>query len=112
PHAHLRFRNMSQIVEINLKIPSLTIPGQKDRTNNELVRFTKLLELSSIPKSGEVLDVTAGSDTTLPCVVVRSTWDAGKDCFIIECQYAKRSIPASDYGALVGSMEWTVRSLG
>src|SRR5262245_15850319 len=103
---------MSQIVEINLRIPSLLIPGQKDRTNNEQVRFTKPLEVSAIPKSGEVLDFIVGSNATLPCVVVRSTWDDGKNCFIIECQYTKRSIPASDYLALIGSTEWTARLLG
>jgi hypothetical protein len=102
---------MSQIVEIKLRIPSLTIPGEK-RTNNELVRFTTRLECAAVPKAGEALDVPINADVTLSCVAVRSTWDDRKDSFIVECQFAQRRISPADYRALVQSPDWTMTQLG
>ena len=45
---------MPQTVEINLRIPSLNVPGEKERTINDFVRFVRPLEFASIPKIGEL----------------------------------------------------------
>ena len=70
----------SQRLLVNLKIRSLTIrtPGADPvKVDNGSVRFTKVIEVTSIPKVGSVLTLTAGPDQ-LPfeCTVTRAEWDA------------------------------------
>ena len=103
-----------QVVEMNLKVPSLTVKtaGQEPRRiDNSQLRFTKQIELPSIPKAGLPLQMTTSSGTTLDCLVTRSDWDEGKNMFIVSCSYANRSISHADYEALVNSADWTMKPL-
>ncbi len=102
---------MPQLVNINLRIPSLTFGPNKERIQNDAVRFIREMEVDTIPKPGEVLDITIGLDVTFQCNVIQSAWDDRADRFIVACRYAKQSIPAAHYSALVAAPEWEMRPL-
>jgi hypothetical protein len=106
---------MAQTVEISLRIPSLRVrPEGKEAietiTNSD-VRFTKQVELETIPKPGDVLHVAVSSGGTCDCEVVRSDWRPDKNMFVIACRYSKRSISPAEYQALMDSSDWQVRAL-
>jgi hypothetical protein len=106
---------MAQTVEISLRIPSLRIrrQGKEDAETiaNGDVRFGKRVELTAIPKPGDILTMTVSSGGTFECDVVRSDWQHDKDMFVIACRYSKRSISHAEYQALVGASDWQVRPL-
>lgn len=106
---------MSQIVEISLRIPSLRIPqGDTDAPriiDNAEVRFCKQIEVASIPKRGVVLTMSTSFGATFEYEVLRSDWHHDKNMFVISCRYAKRSMSAADYQALMRASDWQVRSL-
>ena len=106
---------MPQIVEISLRIPSLRVrrEGKEDPetiANND-VRFSKQIEVATIPKTGEVLQMTVSSGGAFECVVVRSDWHHDKNMFVVACRYSKRSITPAEYQALMDSSDWLVRAL-
>lgn len=102
-------------VEINLRIPRLTIRSASapDKViDNSVVRFTRLVQVSAIPKPGASLQVAARvAGETIECVVTRSDWSEDKSLFIVSCSYAKKSIAAADYEALVNDADWTIKPL-
>ena len=108
---------MAQTVEISLRIPSLRVKRERDGKEvtetiaNSDVRFTKRIELDTIPKPGAVLSMTDSSGGSFDCEVVRSDWHHDKNMFVIACRYAKRSIAPADYEALMDSSDWQVRAL-
>ncbi|PYR36509.1 MAG: hypothetical protein DMF93_19755 [Acidobacteria bacterium] len=101
--------------EISLKIPSLRVRREgKDSPEtiaNSDVRFIKLVELDRVPKSGDVLTMTIGSETSFQCEVVRSDWHQDKNMFVTACRYSKRSISEAEYHALMGASDWQMRAL-
>ena len=106
---------MAQIVEISLRIPSLRVHREgkdaPETLSNSEVRFSKRMELESIPKPGDVLPMTDSSGRTFLCEVVRGDWHDGKNMFVLACRYSQRSISAADYQALIGSTDWHMRPL-
>ena len=102
-------------VEINLRIPRLTIkaPGAADKViDNSLVRFTRLAQVPAIPKPGEPLQLPARvAGDTIECLVTRYDWSEDKAMFVVSCNYAKKSIAAVDYEALVADTDWTQKPL-
>jgi hypothetical protein len=106
---------MTQTLEISLRIPSLRVrrDGKEDleTISNGDIRFIKQIEVSAIPKPGEVLTMSVASGGTFTCEVVRSDWDHDKNMFVTACRYSKRSISQIDYEALTGASDWQVRSL-
>jgi len=106
---------MPQIVEINLRIPSLRVrvEGKEDPETiaNSDVRFSKQIELNAIPKAGEILDMTISSGATFQCAVVRSEWHHDKNLFVIACRYTKRSITPAEYQAFMESSDWLMKAL-
>ena len=102
-------------VEINLRIPRLTIKaaGAPDKViDNSLVRFTRLAQVPAIPKAGEALQLPARVEgDAIECLVTRSDWSEDKEMFIVSCNYAKKSIAAADYDALVNDADWTQKPL-
>jgi hypothetical protein len=107
--------SMAQTVEISLRIPSLRI--RKDGTDvaetitNSEVRFSTQMELESVPKPGAILEMAGGAGQTFECEVVRSDWRDDKNMFVVACRYAKRSISAAEYHALMNAPGWQVRPL-
>jgi len=106
---------MPQTVEISLRIPSLRIRREDtdalETINNSDVRFSKQIELDSIPKPGAVLVMAMSSGETFECQVVRSDWYHDKNKFVIACRYSKRSMSHAEYQALSNSSDWQVRAL-
>jgi hypothetical protein len=108
---------VAQIVEINLRIPSLRIrrEGQEnpETISNSEVRFTKKVEVETIPKIGEVLEMSMGPGASqrFQCEVVRGEWHESKNCFVIACRYSKRSISPAEYQTLTESPDWTLTPL-
>ena len=106
---------MAQTVEISLKVPSLRVRregrDQPETISNSEIRFTKAVELDSIPKAGVVLEMSMSAGAPFQCEVVRSDWREDKQCFVIACRYTKRSITPADYDALTASSDWTLTPL-
>jgi hypothetical protein len=103
------------MLEISLRIPSLRVRrAGKDSPEtiiNSDVRFIKLVELERVPKSGDVLTMTIGSEASFQCKVVRSDWHHDKNMFVTACRYSKRSISEAEYQALIDASDWQVRAL-
>lgn len=106
---------MSQTVEISLRIPSLRIRKEDtdalETINNSDIRFSKQIEVDSIPKPGVVLTMAISSGETFTCDVVRSDWHHSKNMFVVACRYSKRSVSPAEYHALMNSTDWQVRAL-
>jgi hypothetical protein len=101
--------------EISLRIPSLRVrrPGKDspETITNSDVRFIKLVDLERVPKAGEVLTMTIGSEASFQCEVVRSDWHHDKNMFVTACRYSKRSISEAEYQALIDASDWQMRAL-
>jgi len=101
-------------VEANMKIPRLTIraPNQPDKViDNSAVRFIKRIQVPAIPKPGASLTLTASGGQVYESTVTRADWHEEKAMFVVACSYAKRSISADDYHALVNDPDWTMKPL-
>jgi hypothetical protein len=105
---------MSIEVEVNLRIPTLTIrsPHEPDRRiDNSVVRFTKLIQVPSIAKPGAPLQLSVSSGQTLDCTVTRADWHEQSERFVVSCTYAKKSISPDLYNALVNDEDWKTKML-
>jgi hypothetical protein len=106
---------MPQTVEISLRIPSLRVRKENTDTletiNNADVRFSKHIEVDSIPKPGAMLSMEVSSGERFDCQVVRSDWRDDKNMFVVACKYAKRSVSPAEYHALMNATDWQVRAL-
>jgi hypothetical protein len=106
---------MPQVVEINLRLPSLRMKATGDaeaRTVvNSEVRFTKEVELNTIPKPGDILTMSAAGGQAFPCEVVQANWHDEKNRFVIACRYGKRTVTADDYLSIANAPDWTSRPL-
>jgi hypothetical protein len=106
---------MGQTVELRLRIPSLRIRREgkdlPDTIANSDVRFSKHVELETVPKPGDVLAMTAGAGGTFDCEVVRTDWHEQKNMFVVACRYAKRSISPADYQTLLNAPDWQAGTL-
>src|SRR2546430_470464 len=101
--------------EISLRIPSLRVRREgKDSSetiSNSEIRFVKRVELERVPKSGDVLTMTIGSEASFQCEVVRSDWHHDKNMFVTACRYSKRSISEAQYRALMDASDWQMKAL-
>jgi hypothetical protein len=106
---------MAQTVEISLRIPSLRVRREEtntmERIANNDVRFSKRVELQTVPKPGDVLTMSVSSGETFECEVVKSHWHEERNAFLIACRYSKRSISHAEYQALMNASDWQVRAL-
>jgi hypothetical protein len=100
-------------VEVSLKIPRVTIrsANQPDQViDNSATRFATLTSVPAIPKPGAVLELRT-HDGPFECTVTRADWNEERSRFVLSCSYAKRSMAAADYDALVTDTAWTQKSL-
>ena len=106
---------MAQTVEISLRIPSLRVrrdgKDAPETISNSDVRFSKQVEIDTVPKPGEVLAMAVSSGETFDCEVIRSDWRDDKNMFVVACRYTKRSIAPADYEALLSAPDWQMRTL-
>src|SRR5207245_9008887 len=97
-------------VELNLRIPSLTIRGADEglkRIDNQSVRFKKRIVVATIPKPGDLLQVTARHLEPFECTVTRADWSQPAEILVVSCNYARRSIAVGDYDALIADTDWS-----
>jgi hypothetical protein len=105
---------MAMEVEVNMKIPTLTVRSATEpdkRIDNSPVRFTKLVQVPAIPKPGTTLQLSTIHGDPFECQVTRADWHEERALFIVSCKYAKRSISADEYNALVNDPEWKMKPL-
>jgi len=106
---------MPQNVEISLRIPSLRVKREDkddpETINNSDVRFSKVIEVETIPKPNTVLKMSISSGETFDCEVVRSDWHHDKNMFVVACRYSKRSITPAENQALMNASDWQIRAL-
>src|SRR5262249_28543048 len=102
-------------IEVNLRIPSLTIrgPGSGEgvRANNQSVRFGKRMIVEAVPVAGSELQLSTQSGESFGSRVTRTDWSDDQNLFVIACQYGARSITEAAYHALLGDPEWTKTEL-
>ena len=106
---------MSIAVEVNLKIPGLTIRSADQPVrviNNSAVRFARLIDVPAIPKPGALLEVPVSAGVKFGCTVTRAEWHEEREIFIVSCQFAKPRITPDDYNALINNADWTQKVLG
>ena len=105
---------MSIEVEINLRVPAIKDP-LKDASgwpiNNGDVRFLKRVKAATLPKPGDVVELTTRPDYKFQATVVRADWYERKELFVVSCKYSKQSIPRAEYLALMEDHEWTMKPL-
>ena len=101
-------------VEINLRIPNVKDPV-KDANGYPVVsgdvRFIRTVNVATVPKLAETLQLETKDGTILTCEVLRSDWSDRQNRFIVYCTYAARSIPPDQYHALLSDPEWERRPL-
>jgi len=100
---------MAMDVEIELRIPTLTIKKDDDSTgriDNTLVRFRKIVHVPAFPQPGSKIQLTAGSDLAFECTIARADWHETKQRFVLACKYPKQRIFPNEYDTLVNDPEW------
>jgi hypothetical protein len=101
-------------VEVNLKIPTLTVrlaEGNRKRIDNRSVRFIKRITVTAIPKPRESLKLSTQGGLSFRCSVARLDWSEERNLFVVSCVYAPRSITAEKYQALMTDTDWTRKEL-
>ena len=101
-------------VEVNLRIPKVKAPSLDENgypIDNSTVRFAKMIKVESIPKPGEMLQLTISSGRVFEATVARSDWSEDRSVFIVSCRYANRSMKDEEYTALVNDSDWKMRPL-
>lgn len=101
-------------VEVNLRIPRVKTPSLDEKgypIDNGSVRFTRLIQVPSIPKPGASLQLTMGSGKVFECEVTRADWVDDRALFVLSCKYANRSIPVEDCATLFSDPDWRVKPL-
>jgi hypothetical protein len=101
-------------VEVNLRIPTVKDPAKDDNgypISSADVRFVRFASVPALPKPGARLNLETRDGTSIECEVHRSDWSESKERFIVYCKYAKRSMPADEYQALISDPDWEMRPL-
>jgi hypothetical protein len=101
-------------VEINLQIPTVKDPIKNADgwpVNNADIRFIKCIDLTPLPKPGDLIDLTVRPNHVIQASVTRRDWHEEKEMFVLACRYALRSIPRPQYLALTEDPDWTRRPL-
>jgi hypothetical protein len=96
-------------VEIELRIPTLTIKLDEDKTqriDNSLVRFRKVIQVPAFPPPGSKIALSIGSDMAFECEIGRADWHEEKQKFVLACKYPKQRIFPHEYDALVNDPQW------
>lgn len=105
---------MSRDVEVSLRVPNMKNRALDENgypIDHAAVRFRKMIQVHSIPKPDETLELSTRSGLTLPAKVVRTDWIESRELFVLSCQYANRSITAEEYRALTEDPEWELKPL-
>ena len=106
---------MPQVVRVNLRLPSFRakdpLSAEPRSVDNNEVRFLKEVELSAIPKPGDVIQMTAGAGLTFPCAVQQVNWHESDNIFVVACKYGKPRITPTEYDIISADQSWTAKPL-
>jgi hypothetical protein len=99
-------------VEINLRVPDINvrIPAPPRRIFNGDVRFWKAVDLETLPKVGDVLELSTRT-VTFRVTVKRVGWHDDRNGFVVDCHYGQRSMPPEEYDSLKADLDWTMKPL-
>ena len=102
----------TRTVQINLRVPDITVqtPSGPKRISNGDVRFWRTVEVGKLPSVGDTLELSALTGR-FDAAVKRVDWQDDKDCFVVTCHYAKRSMPSEEYDSLKADLDWTMKPL-
>ena|SRR5438128_2289861 len=105
---------MSIQVEVNLRIPTIKNPV-KDSSgypiSNAAVRFIKTMEVSALPKPGEVIELSTTHGFLFHANVVRVNWHEERNSFVVACSFPNRSIKPDQYMSLTQDPDWIMKPL-
>jgi hypothetical protein len=100
-------------LDVNLRLPNITVGGRDDgltRITNAESRFWKAMEVATLPKVGDNLELSCRS-YEFQAVVKRVDWHDDRDRFVVACHYAKRSMTAAMFESFRADPDWTMRPL-
>jgi hypothetical protein len=96
-------------VEIELRIPTLTIKTEDETTgriDNRLVRFRRVIQVPAFPQPGSKIELSAGSTLSFECTIARADWHEEKQKFVLSCKYPKQRIFPHEYEAILNDPQW------
>lgn len=114
PRSEEILRIMGKAVEVRLRVPNMKVRALDENgypIDHSSMRFRKVIEVPTIPKPDDMLELTTSSGRTLQAKVVRADWNEDRGMFVLSSQYANRSITAEEYSALVTDPEWVLKHL-
>ena len=86
---------MSREVEVSLRVPNMKVRALDENgypIDHSAVRFKKMIQVPTIPKADETLELSTSSGRTFAARVTRADWHEGRGLFVVSCQYGNRSI--------------------
>jgi hypothetical protein len=101
-------------VEINMRLPNITVRSAQEPTRvivNTDVRFMKRIEVPTLPRTADVLELSTRGGCRLPVTVTRVDWHDEKGLFVVGCRYAERSMPPHVYDSLKADPDWSSKPL-
>jgi hypothetical protein len=101
-------------VEVNLRIPTLTLRSISEpdkRIDNSSVRFSRMVDVPVIPKTGEMIRLSTTSGDAFDATISRVDWNEGRALFVLSCTYAKRAISSDEYRLLTADPAWKMKEL-
>jgi hypothetical protein len=96
-------------VEVSLRVPTFTVRApnlEPKRIDNTSVRFRRRMEVPSIPKTGDTLQLTAAFGDPFDAGVTQVHWNEDRQIFVVACTYARRSITPDEYERLTSDPDW------
>ena len=101
-------------VEVSLRIPNgkvRPLDASGYPIDYSAFRFKRRVQIPSLPKPGDVLQIENEAGPPVPCEVVRTDWSEEHGLFILACKYAGRSMPADARDAVVSGSAWKMSPL-
>jgi len=108
-----RYDRLMQQVEINLKVPSLTIRASDkpdQRVDNRHIRFTKRITVETVPTAGDWLELSMHGES-FHCTVQRKDWHEEKNLFVVECVFGRRTITEAELEGFMSDPDWATKQL-
>ena len=100
-------------LEVNLRVPDISLGTPQapvPRITNSESRFWKVITVPVLPKIGDDLELSTRS-YAFHAIVKRLDWHDDKNCFVVACQSAKRSMTPEEYDGLRTDPDWTMKPL-
>jgi hypothetical protein len=100
-------------VEVRLRVPNMKERALDENgypIDHSSVRFRKQVDVPTLPKAQDRLELSTQSGRMIPAIVVRTDWYEGRGN-VLSCQFARRAITLEEYRALADDPEWELKHL-